>query len=96
VQRAAAPKLPFWLVEKLTAPDGVLVGPPSVSVTVAVQLVALATSTDGGEHVTDVVVERNTVGVDILVKNTSMLPPLALWALPAVVGKSVDPVDPVT
>jgi hypothetical protein len=44
--------------EKPTLPVGVLLVPPSVSVTVAVHVVPSATSTDEGEHEIEVVVVR--------------------------------------
>jgi hypothetical protein len=52
----AGVKLPLPLLAKLTLPVGVLVVPESVSVTVALQLVADPTFTEVGVQLTDVVV----------------------------------------
>jgi hypothetical protein len=54
----AGVKLPLPLLAKLTLPVGVLVVPESVSVTVALQLVADPTFTEVGVQLTDVVVVR--------------------------------------
>jgi hypothetical protein len=61
-------------VSKLTVPPvGVLGVPESVSVTMAVQVVALPTDTEDGEHATDVDVER-AVTITLL-----SLPKLVAW-----------------
>jgi hypothetical protein len=55
---------PGVVEEKLTLPVGVLVAPASVSVTVAVQVVPTATSTElGGQEIEVLVVRASTVSV---------------------------------
>jgi hypothetical protein len=56
-------KVPVLLVVKLTVPLGV-VGEPEVSVTIAVQLVAVPEVTDGGAHATVVAVLCSGAGVE--------------------------------
>jgi hypothetical protein len=51
-------KTPDPSLENLTVPLGVLVGPASVSLTVAAQVVEPPTATDPGEHETVVALER--------------------------------------
>lgn len=58
VQLVAGVKLPLLSLLKLTLPVGVTVVPESLSVTVAVQLVALPTEIEVGLHATEVVVVR--------------------------------------
>lgn len=53
-------------VVKLTEPVSVLKAPTSVSVTVAVQVVALLTVTDVGAHATDVAVDRDVTVSDVV------------------------------
>jgi hypothetical protein len=68
-------KLPVPLLEKLTVPVGVLLVPPSVSATVAVQVDAIPISTDVGEQLTVAEVVRVftvTVGLDAIA--ASVLP----------------------
>ena len=54
-------KVPLPLLPKLTLPVGLLVGGPSVSVTVAVQVVGVLTLTAAGEQLTDVKVLLSVV-----------------------------------
>jgi hypothetical protein len=51
-------KLPVLSVENVTIPEGVAAVPPSVSVTVAVHVVASLTDTEDGEHAIEVEVVR--------------------------------------
>ena len=60
-------KVPAPLLVKLTVPVGVVFVPTSVSVTVAVQVVGCPTTTDDGEQLTPVVVERFAVTVTTVV-----------------------------
>src|SRR6267143_2031230 len=63
----AALKVPVPLLVKLTVPVGVVFVPTSVSVTVAVQVVGCPTTTDDGEQLTLVPVERFAVTVTVVV-----------------------------
>ena len=60
-------KVPAPLLVKLTVPVGVVFVPASVSLTVAMQLVAWLTTTDDGEQLTVVPVERFAVTVTAVV-----------------------------
>ena len=60
-------KVPASLLVQLTVPVGVVFVPTSVSVTVAVQVVGCPTTTDDGEQLTPVVVERFAVTVTTVV-----------------------------
>jgi len=63
---AVGVKVPVEFVVKLTVPVGV-VGLDDVSVTVAVQLLALLTVTEAGEQATEVVVVCGGAGVAAIV-----------------------------
>jgi hypothetical protein len=58
LQAPALEKLPALLVEKLTLPAGVIFVPPSVSLTVAVQVVGTFIGSEEGEQATPVDVVR--------------------------------------
>jgi len=60
-------KVPASLLVQLTVPVGVVFVPTSVSVTVAVQVVGCPTTTDDGEQITVVPVERFAVTVTVVV-----------------------------
>ena len=60
-------KVPASLLVQLTVPVGVVFVPASVSLTVAIQLVAWPRTTDDGEQVTVVPVERFAVTVTAVV-----------------------------
>ena len=66
-------KVPAPLLVKLTLPVGVLALPASLSVTVAVQVLALLTDTLAGKQLTEVVVVR-WVAVTVVV-------PLLAWCV---------------
>ncbi len=63
VQLVAGVKVPVELVVKLTMPVGDMAPVADVSVTVTVQLVAVLTCTEPGEHATLVVVGWGGAGV---------------------------------
>ena len=69
------PKVPVLSLEKVTEPAGVVLVPVSVSVTVAVQMVAAPTGTEAGVQLTAVVVER------VVTVSPKVPGPLPAWVL---------------